>query len=135
MKEILIKLLALTLLSYTGEMLLPEGNMKKYSNLLLSVVLCASLISSLGGSRDIDTFLIGENNASDASGKFYENVMAEYKKRAETEIEKRCGAKAQIETDENYNITHVKFLSLPENTDFLINDLEVSENEIEFTDK
>ena len=134
MKEILIKLLSLTLLSYAGEMLLPEGNMKKYSNLLLSIVLCAALISSFSGTG-YNSSLITEITADEVSEKYYGDVMAEYKKRAEAEIEKRCGAKATVETDENYNITHVKFFSAPDNTDFLKNDLGVSDSEIEFSDK
>lgn len=135
MRELLLKLMGLSLLSFFGNMLLPEGNMKKYASLLLSFVVCACFISSLGGGLDAKLSALPESLETASSDTFHEEVMAEYKKRAEAEIEKHCGAKAEIETDENYNITHVKFYSTPRGTSFLTDELEVSENEIEISDK
>ena len=127
--------MAVILTAFLGENLLPEGNMKKYAACLLSVIICMSMVSALSGSIHIDVPDIPAGFGTEISDTFMDDVLAEYKKKAETEIEKNCGAKAEITVDRNGVITHILFLNKPFGTSYLTEQMGVSENEIEIPDK
>lgn len=109
MREYILLILALSVLTAMGECLLPEGHLRRFVTPLLGLfVSCAVLLpvlSAVGNPDGLSTLLPAAEAALE--GELYtESVTNEYKKRLAGEIEKR-GAHAEIILGDDFSVERV----------------------------
>lgn len=106
MRAYIVKIIGAVILYCAGEMLLPEGNVKKYACVVLSLMVCLAFISPLEISEDFkdEIFTSSKTQIDDTFG---DEVRAEYEKRIENIIYENTGGSAEVETGDNFEITSV----------------------------
>ena len=106
MREYILKIIGAVILYSAGEMLLPEGNIKKYACVVMSLLVCLAFISPVGISDDFmgEIFTVTEAEVEDT---FEGDVRSEYDKRIENIIYENTGEEAHVRTGENYEIVSV----------------------------
>lgn len=127
MRGYLLKIIGAVILYSLGESFLPEGNMKKYSCVVLSLLVTLSFLSPLEISTDFKDEIF-EAVTPDTEDTFGEEVRVEYEKRIENMILENTGEEADVKTNENFEITSV-YTTQPA-AEYIINNLGVDKNAV-----
>lgn len=94
MRAYLLKVFGIFLITGAGELLLPEGNIKKYAKVLLSVLVCHALLTPIGVIPDFEIEAITEDAM--VHDTFESDVYEEYKKRIEENIFEKTGQRCTV---------------------------------------
>lgn len=106
MREYILKTVGAVILYAMGEMLLPEGNIKKYSCVVLSLLVALEFLSPVGISDDFKAEIF-ENTDVSVTDTFTGDVRAEYERRLEDMIYENTGVNARVITDGEFGIVSV----------------------------
>ena len=106
MRAYILKIVGAVIMYSAGETLLPDGNIKKYATVALSLLVCLAFISPLEISQDFknEIFTAAQTEIDDT---YESSIRAEYEKRIENMIYERTGGFAEVETGDNYEIISV----------------------------
>ena len=137
MKEYIMRVLCMALISTLADILLPEGNLRRFAAPLLGLSVMAAIllpaVSFLTGSTDIVLPAIEMT----ADEKTYQNALLDtYSAKIEAAImEKDAGVTAQVTVGENYEIEHITLCGQPSARVmlFIQKDLGVARNAITIT--
>ena len=104
MRGYLLKICGVFIVSSVCNVILPDGNVKKYAKVLMSIIVCITLLSpgdvSLGKiSYDSKEYEVADN--------FENQLTAEYKNRIENTISEKCGCECEVVLDEERNIKKI----------------------------
>lgn len=117
-----------------GELLLPDGNMKKYASVCISLILCISLIRPFFGKTNFKLPEVSEKvNFEDT---FKKDVFDEYKKRIESNIFEKCGVLAEVSVGENGVIESIAlpFGTSADAVNYIISELGVEKDVIKIAE-
>lgn len=128
MKGYILKILGIFLILGISEIMLPEGSIKKYAKVILSILVCSTLLSDIGvlPRLEIDT----EIESAKIEDTFENEVLKEYKKRIEENIFENSGERAEVILNGDGGIEKVTVFG-GEALKYVKNCLGVSENDIE----
>ena len=107
-----------------GELLLPDGNMKKYASVCVSLILCISLK------------LPEVSEKVNCEDTFQKDVFDEYKKRIESNIFEKCGVLAEVSVGENGVIERIAlpFGTSADAVNYIISELGVEKDDIKIAE-
>ena len=128
MKEYLIKILGVFLISGAMEVMLPEGNIKKYAKIIMCIMVCSLILSPAGVLLEFD--IKEEYSAAEIDDNFEEQVINEYEKRIEKHIFEKTGAEALAEVSESGDIKKITLYG-DKALGYVKNELGVSDENIE----
>lgn len=128
MKEYLIKILGVFLISGAIEVMLPEGNIKKYAKIIMCIMVCSLILSPAGVLPEFD--IKEEYSAAEIDDNFEEQVINEYEKRIEKHIFEKTGAEAVAEVSEDGDIKKITLYG-DKALGYVKNELGVSDENIE----
>ncbi len=131
MRGYLLRLFGIFFIVGVGELLLPDGNIKKYAKIVMSILIFNVLLSPVGVIPKFDINIDFEETM--LSDTFDEQVRAEYIKNIQDTIKKESGAQCKVEINEDNTIKKViLYGEISENAKKYIGDeLGVRENDIE----
>jgi len=131
MKAYLLKVFGIFIVAGAGELMLPDGNIKKYAKVLLSILICHALLSPTGIMPEFEIDSITEN--TEVSDTFESEVYGEYKKRIEENILEKTGRKCEVILNDRGEIEKIIAESEPEIgfVAYLVNELGVGKDDIE----
>ena len=75
MREITLRVMAVLMIAFLGESVLPEGNMKKYTSVLLSAIVCLSMVSAICGNLRFDIPDFADEIETEINDTFREDVL------------------------------------------------------------
>ncbi|MBQ7717710.1 MAG: hypothetical protein IJT38_00190 [Clostridia bacterium] len=127
MREYLLKVIGAVILYSLGESFLPEGNIKKYSSVVLALLVTLSFLSPFEISTDFKDEIFQTVN-TEGEDTFSSEVRGEYEKRIENMILENTGEMAEVETDEDFKITSV--YTTESAKEYIINNLGVDKNAV-----
>ena len=106
MRAYIVKIIGAVIMYSAGETLLPEGNIKKYACIVLSLLVCLAFISPLDISEDFrnEIFTVTQSEIEDT---YESGVREEYERRIENMIYENTGGRAEVKTGDNYEIVSV----------------------------
>lgn len=130
MKAYLLKIFGVFIIAGTGEILLPEGNIKKYAKVLLSLLICHALLSPAGVIPDFSVASsVNETNITDT---FKDDVMAEYRRKIEENIFEETGDRCRVFLDSEGQIEKITAEKISgSGMLYITGELGVEENDIE----
>lgn len=141
LKEYIINILAVVLISSLCETFLPEGNMKKYSASIIGLAVIAVLILPITSIDEIQLNMgysvPNKVTASVDDSEYNKEVLKEYSEKVEKHIEEKGGGKVKaFVIASSKDIGKIDKVKLVGNSDtalisYIINDLGVSRYDIE----
>lgn len=104
MRGYLLKICGVFIISAVCEIVLPDGNIKKYSKVLMSIVVCITLLSPFEfGKLDLSV----QQHDIISEDTFEESIYDEYKIRLETMISEKCSEDCEVFLDDDKKITKI----------------------------
>ncbi len=131
MRGYLLRLFGIFLVVGVGELLLPDGNIKKYAKVVLSILVFYVMLSPIGILPDFD--IKTEYEQALLYDTFDEQVKAEYKKRIEESITEKSGYGCEVMLREDNTIERViSYGEISQDAKkYITSELGVLENDIE----
>lgn len=131
MRGYLLRLFGIFFIVSVGELLLPDGNIKKYAKIVMSILIFNVLLSPIGVMPKFDINL--EFEESSLSDTFDEQVRSEYIKNIQETIKRESGEECTVEINDDNTIKKViLYGEISESAKkYIRNELGVAENDIE----
>ncbi len=118
MREYMLSLGSVLMLIAFSNMIVPEGNIKKYVALATGFMIISTALTILPGSMgeisfSADTFSISDEEVSKIQAEYSAEVIKKHKENLESKIEEHMtqGAKAYVEVTEEGEVIGVTILS------------------------
>lgn len=129
-RKYILSAMAMFIAVKAGEILLPDGNMKKYASLCISLVLCASLARPFFSETNFNLPQISDSVTFEDTFKY--DVFDEYKKRIEANIFDKYEVSADVSLRDDGSIESIVLSREPSEDalKYIVNELGVEENDI-----
>lgn len=114
MKEYMTSLGTVLMMTALSNMLIPNGNIKKFVSMAMGFILISAALSFLPAKKEdfrfsFDSFELSESDFARAEAVYRAEIIKEHKKNLENKIESymKHGSKAYVEVTESGEITRV----------------------------